>query len=676
MSLFDPITKLPGVGEKRASLLHHLGIFNIEDLLTHYPFRYDDLQTKLPSQSLDGEKTAFKGIVSSPVTISRFGYKKTRIFFRLLVEHDNISVSFFNQPWLKDRIVEGQELAVFGIYDANRASLAGQKIIDLKEGSLNAVYPVDQHIRQKTLIQLIENAYAKYSDQIVDLVPASIRQTFSLLHRQQQIYAMHFPKSIAEAKAARRSAAFEEFFLFQMRLQLIKRYSAVNYGKQIDFDPRAVADFIKSLPYDLTDDQSKVVDQILKNMRKKQHMNRLLQGDVGSGKTVVAAISMLAAVSAGMQAAIMVPTEILARQHAVNLSKLFDASPLNVRVELLTSALKTLERRQVLSDLADGQIDIIVGTHALIQKDVKFHNLGLAVIDEQHRFGVKQRAALREQGQNPDILSMTATPIPRTLEITAYGQMDVSTISHLPAGRKAIVTRWVQSNLSDRVFQWLKSTLDKGAQAYVVTPLIEESEQLDLKNADLVYDQLKQDLFPYKVGLLHGRLSNEEKEGAIDAFSNGKFQVLVTTTVVEVGMDVKNATIMIVLDADRFGLAQLHQLRGRVGRGDKKSYAIFIADPKTQYGIDRMKALTDTNNGFLLAQKDLELRGPGDLTGIKQAGMPDFTVGDPVHDLKMMESAQEAASDLVSRENWDSDKENAGLVEYLSLTMDRYKDFD
>ncbi len=405
-------------------------------------------------------------------------------------------------------------------------------------------------------------------------------------------------------------------------------------------------------------------------------MNRLLQGDVGSGKTVVAAIAMLACYSAGLQAAIMVPTEILAQQHAINLSNLYQSAGLNLRIELLTSGLKAAARRQILADLESGEIDIVVGTHALIQADVHFHNLGLAVIDEQHRFGVKQRARLREQGQNPDILAMTATPIPRTLAITAYGEMDVSTIDQLPNGRRPIITKWVKSNQFDNVFDWVKTQLAAGAQVYVVTPLIEESETLDVQNAVLIYDRLKEELKPYRIGLLHGRLTNDEKQQVINDFSTNRVQVLVTTTVIEVGVDIKNATIMVILDADRFGIAQLHQLRGRVGRGKKQSYAILVSDPKTQYGIDRMEAIVSTNDGFALAEKDLKLRGPGDVIGIKQAGMPEFNVGDPIHDLKMMETAQQSAIEITSQSNWDADKENAELVKYLSLTMYRYKDFD
>ena len=676
MSLFDSITELSGVGQKRAEILKQLGILNIEDLLTYYPFRYDDLESRLPSQTDDGQKVTFKGMVSSQPTISRFGYKKSRIAFRLLIGHDNISVSFFNQPWLKEQIEIGKEMAIFGTYDAVHEALKGQRIIHAENDSLAAIYPSNQAIHQKTIQQLIENAYAKYADQINDIIPRRLMLAYRLLSRKKQIHDMHFPDSAENAKLARRSAAFEEFFIFQMRLQLMRISAGKNRGREIEYNSEILNDFIAKLPYSLTDAQKKVIQEILLDLKRPIHMNRLLQGDVGSGKTVVAAIAMLACYSAGLQAAIMVPTEILAQQHAINLSNLYRSAGLNLRIELLTSGLKAAARRQILADLENGEIDIVVGTHALIQADVHFHNLGLAVIDEQHRFGVKQRARLREQGQNPDILAMTATPIPRTLAITAYGEMDVSTIDQLPNGRRPIITKWVKSNQFDNVFDWVKTQLAAGAQVYVVTPLIEESETLDVQNAVLIYDRLKEELKPYRIGLLHGRLTNDEKQQVINDFSTNRVQVLVTTTVIEVGVDIKNATIMVILDADRFGIAQLHQLRGRVGRGKKQSYAILVSDPKTQYGIDRMEAIVSTNDGFALAEKDLKLRGPGDVIGIKQAGMPEFNVGDPIHDLKMMETAQQSAIEITNQSNWDADKENAELVKYLSLTMYRYKDFD
>jgi len=365
----------------------------------------------------------------------------------------------------------------------------------------------------------------------------------------------------------------------------------------------------------------------------------------------------------------------LAQQHAKTVGKFFD--PQEVRVELLTGSTKVAARRQILADLEAGEIDILIGTHALIQPDVAFHNLGLAIIDEQHRFGVKQRAALREIGMNPDVLAMTATPIPRTLAITAYGEMDVSVIDQLPAGRKPIQTKWVRHHQLEETLQFIREQLDEGAQAYVVTPLIEESEVLDVQNAQAMYEELQAEFAPkYQVGLLHGRMTNDEKEAMMTAFKANEYQVLVSTTVIEVGVDVPNSSVMMILDADRFGLSQLHQLRGRVGRGSRQSYTFLVSDPKTQYGLERMEAMVSTTDGFVLAQKDLELRGAGDILGKRQSGVPEFRVGDPVQDIQMMSVAQEEAITVVSQPDWDKDPEIAGLVELLDETMVRYRNFD
>ena len=378
-------------------------------------------------------------------------------------------------------------------------------------------------------------------------------------------------------------------------------------------------------------------------------MNRLLQGDVGSGKTVVAGLAMYAAVTAGKQAALMVPTEILAEQHLQSLTSLFPS----LRILLLTGSLKAAERRERLELIQTGQVDLIVGTHALIQEGVHFHDLGLVIIDEQHRFGVAQRRILREKGQNPDVLMMTATPIPRTLAITAFGDMDVSIIDQMPAGRKEIITRWVKHQQLNLVLDWLVKEIQKGSQAYVISPLIEESEALDLKNAIA----LEEELIAYfgdraRIALLHGKMKGEEKEAIMQAFKQGGIDLLVSTTVIEVGVNVPNATVMIIMDADRFGLSQLHQLRGRVGRGDKQSYAVLVANPKTESGKRRMKIMTETTNGFVLAEEDLKLRGSGEIFGTRQSGIPEFQVANLIEDYPILEEARKVAVQVVTTPNW------------------------
>lgn len=671
----DNVDILPGVGPKRLDALHELGIFTIEDLIGYFPFRYEDLGERLPSETLDGEKVTFKGIVSAPAVVTRFG-KKNQTRFGLLIEHENIRVTFFNQPWIAQNIDIGQEIAIYGTYNAAKAALTGMKMINASTDALDPIYPSSKQITAKTIRHLIELAWADVRGTLDSLVPKSIRDKYRLLDRNSEIEAMHFPVDMPAAKAARRSAAFEEFFVFQMRLQLLKLADQNFTGEGINYDTLALEKFETGLPFELTSAQQKVISEILQDQKRPRHMNRLLQGDVGSGKTVVAAMAMYAVVTAGMQAAIMAPTEILAQQHAVNLAQLFEKAGIFLRVELLTSGLKVAARRQLLADLESGEIDILVGTHALLQPDVAFHHLGLAVIDEQHRFGVNQRAALRENGVNPDILAMTATPIPRTLSITAYGEMDVSVIDQLPTGRKAIQTRRMSHNQLDNAIAFVKKQIDDGAQAYVVTPLIEESESLDVQNATAMYEAMQLEFPQYNIGLLHGRLSNDEKKALMSAFKTNKIQILVATTVIEVGVDVPNATVMLILDADRFGLAQLHQLRGRVGRGHRQSYTILVADPKTDYGTARLDAMVETTNGFILAQRDLELRGSGDILGTKQSGVPEFVVGDPIKDLKMMEIAQQEAITLVSQKNWDRLADNHALVDYLSRTMAHYRHFD
>ncbi|CCJ67315.1 ATP-dependent DNA helicase RecG [Leuconostoc falkenbergense] len=675
ITLTDNVDVLPGVGPKRLTALHDIDIFTIEDLIDYFPFRYEDLGERLPSETLDGDKVTFKGVVSTPPIVNRFG-KRSQTRFGLLIDHENIRVSFFNQPWIAQNVEVGQEVAVYGTYDAAKAGLTGIKMIQASIDALSPIYPATKQISAKTIRHLIELAWSEVRGHADSLVPKGLRDKYRLLDRNTQIENMHFPSDADHAKSARRSAAFEEFFVFQMRLQLLKLADQNFAGESVIYNETALAAFENSLPFKLTPAQTKVIQEILQDQKRPRHMNRLLQGDVGSGKTVVAAMAMYAVITAGMQAAMMAPTEILAQQHAINLANMFDQAGLSVRVELLTSGLKAAQRRHLLEDLSNGDIDILVGTHALLQPDVAFHHLGLAVIDEQHRFGVNQRAKLRENGVNPDILAMTATPIPRTLAITAYGEMDVSVIDQLPAGRKIIQTRKISHSQLDQTLRFVRQELEDGAQVYVVTPLIEESEALDVQNAQAMYEAMQLEFPDSQVGLLHGRLSNDEKKSLMADFKANRIQILVATTVIEVGVDVPNASIMLIMDADRFGLAQLHQLRGRVGRGSRQSYAILVADPKTDYGRARLDAMVSTTDGFVLAQKDLELRGSGDILGTKQAGVPEFAVGDPVKDLTMMTIAQQEAIDLVSQKNWDDQPENKALVTYLSRTMARYRHFD
>ncbi|MTD40188.1 ATP-dependent DNA helicase RecG [Erwinia sp. CPCC 100877] len=654
MDLSDDISLLSGVGPKRAENLKELGIQTIEDLLTYYPFRYEDIKEKELNEIQDQEKVTLKGLVVSEPVVSRYGYKKSRMMFRMMQEHAVINVSFFNQPYLKDKVVLSEEIAVYGKWDAKRKALNGMKILAAKNDGEDfaPIYHVNKKVRQSSLIQLIRAGFDIYGNLIPEILPEELLEKYRLMPRKEAIFAMHFPNNPNESHQAKRRVVFEEFFLFQLRMQGLKRQEkAEKNGLSIHYDVERLKAFTQKLPFELTMAQKKVTNEICRDLMSSNHMQRLLQGDVGSGKTVVAAIALYATMTAGFQGALMVPTEILAQQHMESLQQLYD--PLEVHTALLTGSTKAKERRAILMQLANGEIDIIIGTHALIQDDVVFHNLGLVITDEQHRFGVNQRKILREKGLKPDVLFMTATPIPRTLAITAYGEMDVSIIDEMPAGRIPIETRWIRPPQLDTVLEWMQKELARGHQAYVICPLIEESEALDVKNATEIFEHMSAFFQPdYQVGLLHGKMKNQEKDEIMQEFKDNQLQILVSTTVIEVGVNVPNATVMLIMDADRFGLAQLHQLRGRVGRGSEASYCILVANPKNEMGVERMKIMTETNNGFVLSEKDLELRGPGEVFGARQSGIPQFAVGDIVTDFNILEVARQEANAIWKKEQW------------------------
>ena len=665
-SLQDPVSTIRGVGPKNAEALTTLGIQTVEDLLTYFPSRYDDFAPTNLETAKDKQKVTIHGTIVSEPVMSRFGYRRTRLGFRVMVGHVVVQVVYFNQPYLKKQAVMDQDVTIMGTWNASRQEIQGTKLLtNQRDQEMGAIYPANKHVHQATLRKLIKIAYHNYANVIATLLPISLRQRYQLLDRRTMIHDMHFPKDGPAARAARRTAAYEEFFLFQLRLQSIRRANRQKNGNQILYNNQELRNFIKTIPFELTSAQKRVVNEVCRDLRQPYQMNRLLQGDVGSGKTIVAAIAINAVVIAGYQAALMAPTEILAAQHAQKLAKIFAGT--HVNIGLLTGSMNTRQKRQMLNGIKDGSINLIIGTHALIQEQVDYANLGLAIIDEQHRFGVNQRQQLRMKGVHPDVLAMTATPIPRTLAITSYGEMDVSIIDELPAGRQPIKTTWLKENQADQALRFLKGQLAQGAQVYVVSPLIEQSETLDVQNATDLYQEFVEYFAPqYQVGLLHGRMDNEQKAQVMQDFQDNKIQVMVATTVIEVGVDNPNATVMLIYDADRFGLAQLHQLRGRVGRGQQQSYCLLIADPKTEDGVKRMQTMVETNDGFVVAQRDLELRGSGDVLGNKQSGVPDFKVGDPVADLKMLQIVRSDAANLINTPDWDLRDENQPLVYYLT----------
>ncbi|WP_084820130.1 ATP-dependent DNA helicase RecG [Mesobacillus campisalis] len=667
--LNQSVTAIKGIGAEMAENLADMHIETIKGLLEHFPYRYEDYRLRDLADVKHEEKVTVEGTVHGEPSLVYHGRKKSRLTVRLLVDRYLVKVVFFNQPYLKQKIAVNETITVTGKWDQHRQTITANEMsvgAYSKDKELEPVYAVKGKLTVKTIRRLIKLAFSQFGSQVEEIIPAELLQKYKLMSRRDALRALHFPSGAEEAKQARRRFVYEEFLLFQLKMQALRKLEREQTpGNAQAYDLSRLKEFIESLPFPLTNAQKRVVNEILTDMKSLYRMNRLLQGDVGSGKTVVAAICLFASITAGFQGALMVPTEILAEQHAESLTALL--APFGVTCELLTSSVKGKRRREILAKLQEGTINVLIGTHALIQDEVSFRNLGLVITDEQHRFGVEQRRILREKGENPDVLFMTATPIPRTLAITVFGEMDVSIIDEMPAGRKAIETYWAKPEMLDRVLGLMDKELSQGRQAYVICPLIEESDKLDVQNAIDVHNILSLHFHNrYKIGLMHGRLGAAEKEEVMKEFSSNEVQVLVSTTVVEVGVNVPNATFMLIYDAERFGLSQLHQLRGRVGRGSEQSYCILLADPKSEVGKERMTIMTETNDGFVLSEKDLELRGPGDFFGRKQSGLPEFKVADMVHDYRALETARNDAALLVqSRAFWQSEK-YAGLREHLA----------
>ena len=594
-----------------------------------------------------------------------------KIFELLLRDRTGaIRAIWFNQPFLNDVFKPHQRVILFGKLELTPHGLQLQspqyEILPDDEaeqpatpnsdstihtGRIVPIYEKTGTLTTKMQRVLVHHAIAELPDVLPDPLPAEVRERQQLIDRRTALHDVHFPAenaSVNELNAfrspAQRRLIFEEFFLFQCGLVLRKRRA------DAERKPRSVVitDEIREaarrvLPFRLTGDQKKVIAEIVEDMKRPHPMNRLLQGDVGSGKTIVALMAAIVAMENGFQVAFMAPTEILAEQHFINIRRLLESS--RFRMALLTGSTSSRKRRETQAELAGGSIHLVVGTHALVEDPVAFRELGLAIIDEQHRFGVMQRAALRAKGMHPDILVMTATPIPRTLALTTYGDLDVSVMRDMPPGRKSIKTIAKPESRRDEIYDFIRQQLDAGRQTYVIYPLVEESAKVDLKAATEMADHLQQDVFPaYRVALLHGRMKQDDKDRVMQAFARGEFHILVSTTVVEVGVDVPNASMMVVEHAERFGLSQLHQLRGRVGRGVHQSYCVLLyQSPLNESGRERLKALTDTTDGFVIAERDLALRGPGDFFGTRQSGMPTLRVGDLLRDHQLMEEARREA---------------------------------
>ncbi|PZE22512.1 ATP-dependent DNA helicase RecG [Paenibacillus xerothermodurans] len=664
-----PVKQVHGIKGKKPDELLALGISSVGELLDYYPFRYEDYTLRDLTEVKDGDKITVQGKIVGVPQVQMYGRIKSRMTCKIMVDSLFITAVWFNRHYLKPQLQADAEIVLTGKWDQKRLHLTVSESEfpgkgTSQTGTLQPVYSVTGTLPQKWMRQTMKQAVTQYGHLIPEILPHELLDKYNLMPRKQAVTLLHQPGSLAEGLQARKRMVYEELFMFQLKMQA---YRAINHdradGVAHQLDLPAVRAFVRALPFKLTTSQKQVLAEILHDLQQPFCMNRLLQGDVGAGKTVVAAASLFAVVKAGFQGALMVPTEILAEQHKRSLSKLFE--PYGIEVALLTGSLTDRQRRDVLASLQMGMIDVVVGTHALIQEDVYFRQLGLVVTDEQHRFGVNQRSILRRKGMNPDVLTMTATPIPRTLAITAFGDMDVSTLSELPKGRKPIKTYAVSHDKLDRVIGFIRREVASGRQAYVICPLIDESEKLDVQNAIDVHAQLQFAFPEYRVGLLHGRMAAAEKDAAMRSFSENQTHVLVSTTVIEVGVDVPNATLMVVYDAHRFGLSQLHQLRGRVGRGEHQSYCVLLADPKNEVGKQRMQAMTDTNDGFEIARRDLELRGPGDFFGTKQSGLPDFRLADLAADFATMEQARDDAAEFVRRPDFWTAAVYSPLREYL-----------
>ena len=665
------VTYVKGVGPKIAYLLNKLKIYSANDLLYYFPRKHVDYSTRTKIKELqEGMNTTIFGVIKSVeayITKNNLGVVKVKI-------SDNsgqISLSFFASKSskfvlerMKKQFPKGSGIMISGTAKIN--SYDGLMTIDkptyslmddeaLAPSNLNLarivpIYTLSENLSIKTIRKAIYNVLEVYENEIETILPDFIVKKYNLLEKKDALRQIHFPDSKEMLDRARFSLVFEEFFLIQLKLAILREENNKNL-QAIPLEIKKnglVMRFIESLPFKLTSAQQRAVNEILNDLNSQKPMQRLLQGDVGSGKTVVATIMLLAAIENGYQAAIMAPTEILAQQHYNNMFKWLN--PLGIRVELFLGSIGKKQRRISEINLRNGQVDIAVGTHALIQEGIDFANLGAVVIDEQHRFGVKQRLALRKKSQNPQVLTMTATPIPRTLAITLNGDLDLTIIDELPKGRKPILT--TLSNSRKQIADLIRREVNEGRQAYIVYPLIDESETLSAKAATKEKEIWQNEVFPeFKIGLLHGKLKNDEKDDVMNKFKNKEFDILVSTTVVEVGVDVPNATVIVIENAERFGLSQLHQLRGRVGRSDLQSYCVLSSSSRSQDTRARLEIMTQTNDGFVIAEKDLQIRGPGEFLGTRQSGLPDMIIADLVADSKILELARSEAINFARNYN-------------------------
>ena len=631
------LENIKGIGPKTANILRRLGINNSYDLVTYYPFRYDIIKRT----DLNDEKVILDGIVESNAVVTYLRNHKDKMQFRLNIGK-LVDVVIFNRGFLKNKIVVGTKLIIFGKYDKKKNIIVCSDIKFGLLGSETKIEPV-YHVTTGINSSQLNNIINMVDEDIVDYVPSYLNDKYELPSKDFCIKEINNPHNEIMLKKTINKLKYEELFLFMLKMNYLKS-KKVQDGLIRNVDKNKVLDFINNLPFKLTIDQTKSVDDIYDDLTSNKRMNRLLQGDVGSGKTIVSFIALYINYLGGYQGALMAPTEILARQHYNNLVKLLP----NLKVGLLTGKLKAKEKREIYGGLLDGSIDVVIGTHALISEEVKYKNLGLVITDEQHRFGVNQRSNLKNKGIMPDVLYMSATPIPRTYAITLFGDMDISSIKTKPAGRKEIISYLKKESEIKDVLTKMYEELKANHQVYVIAPLIEESEKISLENVKKLQDKMNLAFGKlYTIDVMHGKLSNKEKEDVMNRFKNNEVQILISTTVIEVGVDVPNATVMVVFDSYRFGLSALHQIRGRVGRNDLQSYFIMISDKEAE----RLKILTKTNDGFEISEADFKLRGSGDLFGTRQSGDMQFKLANLKRDFKMVVKAKEDSLEFMNKKD-------------------------
>ena len=661
-TLGENIQYLKGVGPVKAKKLEKLGIYTYEDLVEHYPRTYEDRRSiKKISDFVHGESVIFSGRIVGRINSRRIRKSLNIVYFYVSDGTGDVQITIFNQKYVLDKLNTCDEYAFYGKveYVNGRFEVQNPLIVPAQKiNSLFGIFPqyrLTAGITNNYIFSLEKNVFSE-GIKFTETIPNELKIKYNLVGIDKAAKDIHFPKNFEDIDKARKRIIFEELFLLQLALQSI-RYRNIQKDEGIKFNDVNFDEFLKLLPFELTGAQKRALADITTDMSTAKVMNRLVQGDVGSGKTIVAAIAMYIAVKNGYQAALMAPTTILAVQHKNELKNYCEK--LNINVEVLTGNTTAKEKKRILTELKEGKIDILIGTHSIIEDNVIFKNLGIIVTDEQHRFGVKQRIKLSNKGNTPDVIVMSATPIPRTLALMLYSDLDMTIIDELPPNRKTIKTYVVDETYDERINTFIKKEVDKGHQVYIVCPLIEENEELDLKDAKSLYEEYRDNVFrKYSVGFLNGKMKNKEKDEVMAQFKEGNIQIIVSTTVIEVGVNVPNATLMVIEDADRFGLATLHQLRGRVGRSEFESYCVLKSKNKSKDSRERLQIMAKSNDGFEIARKDLELRGPGDFFGIRQHGLPEIKLADLLKDVSVLKEATDAAKEILTNDPKLENEEN------------------